>query len=45
MESIASEIVALEDEQSAIDNNMMREYSQGAGLHPMQLPRGFNVVS
>ena len=37
-EDLASEIILLEDEKLAIEQNMLMEYSVGAGLHPMKLP-------
>ncbi|CAI2383798.1 unnamed protein product [Moneuplotes crassus] len=37
-DEIASEILTLEDEKLSIEQNMLVEYSHGAGLHPKEVP-------
>lgn len=43
LDFIGQEIIALEDENTAIEHNMVREYSHGAGLHPATLPKIINL--
>ena len=39
IDDLASEIINLEDEKLALENNMIMEYSHGAGLHPIKIPQ------
>lgn len=37
-EDLSTEILTLEDEKLALEQNLLIEYSHGAGLHPVEVP-------
>ena len=43
LDTLGREIVELEDQNMAIDHNMMKEFSLGAGLHPHNITQQLSV--